>query len=734
MSRMGGERVPIREPNQVAGTRSCAWTPTTSLGYAGTMGGRTSSLSNVAEASRGALTLSKLGAGWPAEGAIKIGTGTAPVRVYVGLVGESHRGRDDERRFQNPSTKKPIEPKDGAITLLLGVWRPDTKDPVVVGMDAYRRVGLETRFSMFMPAALLEEAADTGYAEHATQSGETLIAFKASRFADYLAKVVDTRSAGLKWSEKDFGGSVPESVRTKVGVAALEADGSIHIRPKVGMYAAFARLNYKSWFAIAEFVDNAVQSYTSHRKQLGKAPLQVDIRFDEDEIVITDRAAGIAAHELPRAFSPSTPPPDATGLSEFGLGMKAAACWFSRYWTVRTSAIDDPAERFIRFDVDRITAEGVEHLPIEVRPANEDAHFTVVTLRNLRVRPQGRSIAKIKEHLAAMYRVLMDSGFVQIRVTTATSSEDLKYERPPLLKAPFFREPDEEPREWRKDFTFNFPGKKRVWGWAGLLERGSGSHAGLSVFRRGRLIQGSADETYRPLRLFRNPNSYTYQRLVGELFVDGFDVSHTKDGIQWGGLEEEVISRLHADLSTPEMPLLAQAEGYRVRQKARELPAGFGGEALEAAAAQLKSSKPVDLNAPLPPPPSEPEPVAAPIHKDSIHKTQKIVISDPVETVELKLDLVQDPAREWYGFSQASQEGHHQIEVWINLAHPFSESFVNSDENTIAPLVRVVTALVMAERGALQVGIKRAAQIRQRVNEILRGFGHEIEDRLGGVK
>src|SRR5207248_1037192 len=157
---------------------------------------------------------------------------------------------------------------------------------------------------------------------------------------------------------------------------------------KVGMYAAFARLNYKSWFAIAEFVDNSIQSYLHHRKRLGDEPLQVDIRFDEDEIVITDRAAGIALHEFPRAFSPSEPPPDASGLSEFGLGMKAAACWFSRYWTVRTSALGDPVERMTRFDVDRITKEGIEHLPIEARPAESEAHFTVVTMRNLRVRPQ----------------------------------------------------------------------------------------------------------------------------------------------------------------------------------------------------------------------------------------------------------------------------------------------------------------------------------------------------------
>ena len=175
---------------------------------------RTSLVQQVAEASKGVLTLAKVGTGWPADGKVCFGSGEAPVRVYLGVIGDSHRGRDDERRFQNPASGRAIEPLDGAICLLLGVVKAGTsRDPVVVAMDAYRRVGLETRFSMFMPASLLAEAADTGYAEHSTQTGETLVAFKASRLADYLAKVIDIRSAGLSWSEKDFGPPPPSNDR-----------------------------------------------------------------------------------------------------------------------------------------------------------------------------------------------------------------------------------------------------------------------------------------------------------------------------------------------------------------------------------------------------------------------------------------------------------------------------------------------------------------------------------------
>ena len=104
-------------------------------------------------------------------------------------------------------------------------------------------------------------------------------------------------------------------------------------------------------------------------------PLHVDIEIDESQITITDRAAGIAWHDFPRAFSPSQPPPNDSGLSEFGLGMKAAACWFADKWEVETTAINDPVVRTVRFDIGRITGSNLEHLPITTRVIAPETHY-----------------------------------------------------------------------------------------------------------------------------------------------------------------------------------------------------------------------------------------------------------------------------------------------------------------------------------------------------------------------
>src|SRR5206468_376883 len=105
-----------------------------------------------------------------------------------------------------------------------------------------------------------------------------------------------------------------------------------------------------------------------------------------------------------------------------------------------------------------------------------------------------KTIGKIKEHLASIYRVFLRENLLELRF----DDELLVYPEPKVLVAPFYKASSEESQEWRKDTDFDFGLGLRVSGFAALRETGSTSNAGFALFRRNRLIQGSGDETYRP--------------------------------------------------------------------------------------------------------------------------------------------------------------------------------------------------------------------------------------------
>src|SRR5205823_9450284 len=136
---------------------------------------------------------------------------------------------------------------------------------------------------------------------------------------------------------------------------------------------------------------NAVQSFLANRTRLQalhgpQFRLRVNIDIEPSaptRITISDNAAGIAFSEFPRAFRPAAIPPDRTGLSEFGMGMKSAACWFAPRWTVRSSALGELVARTVHFDIANIVDDNIEELTIRETKERPDAHYTEVTLEDI---------------------------------------------------------------------------------------------------------------------------------------------------------------------------------------------------------------------------------------------------------------------------------------------------------------------------------------------------------------
>jgi hypothetical protein len=500
----------------------------------------------------------------------------------------------------------------------------------------------------------------------------------------------------------------------------MSASSSVEIRPEVAIYAAFARLNYRPWYALAEFVDNALQSYLASRDALCPADgagyrLLVSIDISEDRIEIRDNAAGIAGQDFPRAFLPASPPPDTTGLSEFGLGMKAAACWFSKCWTVRTSALGDATERTITYNIPAITRQHLERLPVTESPAGARDHYTVLTLESLNVQPKTTTLTKIKRHLASIYRMFLRDGSLELRV----DGELLAYAEPAFLEAPRFDDPRSPAVRWRRDFSLELDEHHRIWGWAGLLNRASVASAGFAVFRRRRLIEGSYGEAYRPETLFRKSNSYTYQRLVGELNVEGFSVSHTKDGVQWDEWEEDLLAWLRGELNKEPLPLLNQAEGHRARPSRQ--PATLAQVATDTQRIVAQRVPPL-VDAQLGRAPEAADlPAALPPAEAEARREADLVLSHGGQRWRVSIELISDESvYQWVEIAtEERRPAEHFVQIRVNVAHPFIVRFCTPGGTELTAFVRLGAALAISEITARAAGTRQAGTVRRNLNELL---------------
>jgi len=499
---------------------------------------------------------------------------------------------------------------------------------------------------------------------------------------------------------------------------------AVPIRPGVSVLSILRHLNYKTWFALAEFVDNAVQSYLANKERLEAVHgpdfrLKVGIVIESvapTRIVIRDNAAGIASKDFPRAFRPAAIPPDRTGLSEFGMGMKSAACWFAPRWSVRTKALGEAAERLVRFDVATIVRDQLEELEIGDTPSSPNAHFTEIVLEEPYHIPAGRTLGKIKDHLTDIYRVYLREGVLELRVNT----ELLEYAAPRVLNAPFIRKPNNGAKEWLCDINFDLGGGLSAHGFAGLMDPMNTNRSGFALFRRGRLIEGSGDEGYRPPFIFGQPGNFRWRRLFGELHLEGFEVSHTKDGFRWDENEQPFLELLREELDKDELPLLRQADLYRVQVARNEL-AEAAQKAIAGAVEAMQTTLPEALPGLVAEEPVETD--ETPLEPESTLAARELMIHFREQKWLLRIEMTNDPAEgDWLAISDqpVRTDGVQVLQIRLSLVHPFMVSFVQADPEAMEATLRLAAGLALAEKLARGTGVKLAGTIRRNLNELLR--------------
>jgi hypothetical protein len=315
----------------------------------------------------------------------------------------------------------------------------------------------------------------------------------------------------------------------------------IEIRIGAENFANYRRLAYKWWYALAEFVDNATQSYADNKADLDEAlraahdVFTVTITTDEDFIRVSDNAMGMNRADLQRALVVGVPPANASGRCRYGLGMKTAGCWIGNTWKIITTRLGDPTEYTVHIRVDEI-AKGNLKPQVDPREVGEHEHYTIIEIRNHNRPLRGRTIGKNKDYLKSIYRF----DITQKQLRLKYNDDILDWDR--HGDDEFLVGRDGKP--YKTDFIFEIDTEpaKVVEGWVGVLKKGSRSKAGFSILHRKRVIKGWPS-SWRPERIFGHGgrNDLINQRLVGELNLEDFEVSHTKDEIDWFGMEEEKV-------------------------------------------------------------------------------------------------------------------------------------------------------------------------------------------------
>lgn len=510
---------------------------------------------------------------------------------------------------------------------------------------------------------------------------------------------------------------------------------AINIRPDVGVYATYRRLSYTPWHAIAEFVDNSTQNYYDHRKELIEAfkkegnpgKLRVEIAYDTESngLKVVDNANGMNPEELTRAVVLDKPPPDTSGRCEYGMGLKTAACWLGESWTIETKRLGSNRQFTVTVNVLDLAKYHTDTIRVSEKPAQHGSHFTRITIDDLYKPLKGRTFERIRDQLGSMYRNDLRTGEIEI----LWNGIPISFQEPTFL----VEELEDGKRVWKKDVSFNVRWESEgrelpVRGWIGIRMPGRQRDAGFALLRRGRVILGGPDEGYKPTEIFGQGNTFRSQRLIGELYLDNWPVAQAKDSFDWsGGLEDKFIEELERHCKD----YMDKAEGYREKNKPlTKTDLELVSEATKATFSDERFGKAVFDEISFPDASKTKEQEQADtikLRKVSIGPTQyKLNVGGNCWDFRLHW---QDQLSDAH-WMQVSYPKDNQIDIFLNLAHPFLAPYLDKKE-LLELLQKFVLALALAEKMARQTsknGLIEPGEIRTYMNKVLRRAA-EIEEK-----
>lgn len=508
----------------------------------------------------------------------------------------------------------------------------------------------------------------------------------------------------------------------------------VDINPGVGVYGMFPSFDYKPWLAIAELLDNSITSYQQYREDLeslhGPAfTLVLKVEYDSklNQLVIADNAGGIPGDRFPDAFALAKAPDDLRFISRYGVGMKAAAFWFAREWTLRTSALGEPVERTVELSTAEITENGITEIPESVRDVGKNEHYTVITLKNLIHSVNApRTSKKIETFLPHIFREFIREYEVEIY----WNGRRLEVEEPEILEASPEWDKSSPVRSWAEDVRLEMHDGRVIVGRAFILRKMKRAYTALNMFWHQRLILGNIEPNHRPSDLYASGNSFQTGRLCVELHLDEYEPTLDKKGFKFQDDEaslEEIIDSLKK--AVPD--LLRQARDYRepvVDPTDGEIP-DIGPIIIKPGEDTVSDPSPPTPSDPYPlPTPPVPEP--APVPDDPKPRPRppspdwivEVVVDDVLLKVVVQLETGPG-ANKFVELRETKPDGAGSpwiLYINIGTRHPFVVRYWSDDQEVRRLIMVMASAIGFGEIAARLAGAQMPSHVRNNIDDFLR--------------
>lgn len=522
------------------------------------------------------------------------------------------------------------------------------------------------------------------------------------------------------------------------------------------VYGLLQNLQYDIFYALAEYVDNSVQSFLDDQHLLDNDFVKVDIDYGESDgnefIRITDNAGGISEKKFDTAFRLTDPEGLKGTLNEFGLGMKMASLWLGDRFTVKTSAIGEDYSTTVIFDLDYVQEAKVNQIDgdnLYTEEASKDEHYTIITIEKTNHFIRGSASKKIRDHLADIYRTYLRDGILKLRL----GDRDIHYEPPNWLNQIYWDKSDQpypakiyQEFEWRKDFEFELPPPyDYAKGYVGLHEKMQRSTSGLVIFRRGRAVFGTGtdDERYRPAGLFGPSQGQKFARIFGEVHLGPNSPVSSNKRLIWSNIESEFFLQMKKVLDgdvkqfkdlldgkvdaedidlNAILPISKMGTEYRV-DKMKKISVAKLKEQAEIATSStgkvFQEGIKDDVN-PLIEKPIKQSANSEDIDDDaSTLSTKSIDVNFSGQDWHVTFKVLEKSGKSLYIFKKTDKPN--SIELSINISHPFIKNFIDREGQIMTAFLRIASGLALAEIVAEQTQNTEPSSLRHNFNSIMQG-------------